>query len=303
LVAGFIVNRFRGQASLLQEAIEYTERRMGRPMLGVVPFIPNLRLPEEDSVSFKEQRESSAPAGVVDIALIDLPHISNFTDFDPFHVEPDAHVRIVRSAEELGRPDAVILPGSKSIAFDLAYLKRCGLAAAICALDAQTEIVGICGGYQMLGTEITDPHGVESAVRCTAGLGLLAISTVLAEEKTLKRVAARHRNSGCAVHGYEIHHGHSAAADHLEKAFVRDDGEVIGVAGSDRAVWGTYLHGVFEADEFRRWFLDRLRVRRGLAPMGKVVAVYDLQSAFDELAETVRQNLDVKRIYRLLGLE
>ncbi len=306
LVAGFVVNRFRGQASLLKDALEYTERHTSRPVFGVVPFLPNLCLPEEDSVTFKAQRSSGVrvgdvPNGGIDIAVVDLPHISNFTDFDAFRIEPDAHVRIVRSAEELGQPDAVILPGSKNVVSDLSYLNRCGLGAAITGLQG-TEIVGICGGYQMLGKEIADPHGIESSSKSTGGLGLLALSTVLAPEKTLERVRARHSNSGFVVHGYEIHHGQSVAADNLEPIVIRDDGEVIGVASSDRAVWGTYLHGIFEADDFRRWFIDRLRIRRGIPALGKVAAVYDLQAAFDRLAAAVRQSLNMDEIYRLLRL-
>ena len=306
LVAGFVVNRFRGQASLLKDALEYTERHTGRPVLGVVPFLPDLGLPEEDSVTFKAQRASGVrvgdvPNGGIDIAVVDLPHISNFTDFDAFRIEPDAHVRIVRSVEELGQPDAVILPGSKNVVSDLSYLKQRGLAAAITGLQG-TEIVGICGGYQMLGKEIADPHGIESSSKTTGGLGLLALSTVLAPEKTLERVRARHRDSGLVVHGYEIHHGQSVTEDHLEPIVIRDDGEVIGMASPGRAVWGTYLHGIFEADEFRRWFIDRLRTRRGLPALGKVVAVYDLQASFDRLAAAVRQSLNMEEIYRLLRL-
>ncbi len=301
LVAGFIVNRFRGQTSLLKDAFDYTERHTGRPVLGVVPFLPNLCLPEEDSVTFKAQRASYPEHGEIDIAVVDLPHISNFTDFDAFRIEPDVQIRIVRSAEELGHPDAVILPGSKNVAADLSYLKQGGLSAAISGLESG-EIVGICGGYQMLGEEISDPHGIESSCKTIHGMGLLALSTVLAQEKTLERVSARHRESGLTVHGYEIHHGQSRPTEHLEPSVIRDDGEVIGMASAKRAIWGTYLHGLFEADDFRRWFIDRLRTRRGITALGKVVAVYDLQESFDRLAATVRQSLNMEEIYRLLRL-
>jgi cobyric acid synthase CobQ/L-threonine-O-3-phosphate decarboxylase len=301
LVAGFVVNRFRGQASLLKDALEYTERHTGRPVIGVIPFLSHLGLPEEDSVTFKEERASCAPEAAIDIAIVDLPHISNFTDFDALRIEPDVHLRIVRTAEELGQPDAVILPGSKNVVSDLLYLTQNGLAAAITGLE-RTEIVGICGGYQMLGSRIADPQGVESISKTTCGLGLLALSTVLASEKTLKRVSARHRDSGLAVHGYEIHHGQSVPTDHLQASIFSDDGEVIGMASSNCTIWGTYLHGIFEADDFRRWFIDRLRIRRGFPALGKVVAIYDLQESFDQLAATVRQSLNMEEIYRLLRL-
>ena len=165
----------------------------------------------------------------------------------------------------------------------------------------KTELIGICGGYQMLGAEISDPHGIESAGQTTRGLGLLALSTVMAREKTLRRVSAKHTPSGLSVHGYEIHHGQSAG-DALEPILFRDDGEQVGSGAAGGLTWGTYLHGVFDADEFRRWFLDRLRVRRGLPAVGKVCASYDLEPAFERLAAVVRENLNVPEIYRLMGL-
>jgi len=304
LVAGFVVNRFRGQEALLQSAHDYVKRHTGLPVFGVVPYLPKLGLPEEDSVTFKTAKSQSANAETekVDIALIDLPHISNFTDFDSLGIEPDVTVRIVRSREELGRPDAVILPGSKHVVGDLAHLQNSGLADAIAELahEGRTEIVGICGGYQMLGRRIEDPRCIESNGEPVEALGLLALSTVMEPEKTLKRVASRHAESGLALRGYEIHHGRSACAESLTPLVLREDGEVIGVGCG--LVWGSYLHGIFDADPFRRWFIDRLRMRRGLKAVGRVIAVYDLQESFDRLAAVVRERLDMKQIYRLMKL-
>ena len=152
----------------------------------------------------------------------------------------------------------------------------------------------------MLGQRIEDPHRIESGGEPVKALGLLALSTVMAPEKTLKRVEGRHAESGLALHGYEIHHGQSACDASLTPLILREDGEVIGVGRG--LVWGSYLHGIFDSDPFRRWFIDRLRVRRGLAPVGRVLAVYDLQEAFDRLAAVVRDRLDMKQIYRLLKL-
>ena len=301
-VAGFVVNRFRGDASLLADAHDYVLRHTGRPVMGVVPYLPKLGLPEEDSVSFKAEKSRGTQAGTVDIALLDLPHLSNFTDFDALRIEPDVTLRIVRSLEELGEPDAVILPGSKHVVADLAYLHQCGLAAAVVGLAraGRTEIVGICGGYQMLGARIEDPHRIESNGEPVKALGLLALSTVMASEKTLRRVAGRHAESGEAVRGYEIHHGRSACDGSLQPVVTREDGETIGVGCG--LVWGSYLHGIFDADPFRRWFIDRLRVRRGLTAMNRIVAVYDIEESFDRLAAVVREQLDMKQIYRLLNL-
>lgn len=309
LIAGFVINRFRGDESLLKDAIDYTERHTGRPTFGTVPYIRDLGLPEEDSVTFKSRMGSyGAPAekgaeDTIEIALVDLPHISNFTDFDALRLEPDVRLRIVRTARDLNRPDAVILPGSKNVIGDMEYLRGSGLVEPILKMAAagRTEIVGICGGFQLLGSEIADPHGIESGGRTMAGLKLLPISTVLMPEKTLRLVAARHADSGLPVKGYEIHHGQTGG-NGMEPLVVRDDGEVIGLRSGGRNIWGTYLHGIFDADGFRRWFIDGLRKRKGLAPKGSVVAAYDLEPAFDRLADIVRASLRIGEIYKLMGL-
>jgi cobyric acid synthase CobQ len=300
LVAGFVVNRFRGKEELLADAHEHVLSHVGKPVLGVVPFLTNLGLPEEDSVSFKDRRSGDGATDELDIALIDLPHISNFTDFDAFGVEPDARVRVVRKASELGVPDAVILPGSKSVVSDLTFLRASGIADAVLALVGKSEIIGICGGYQMLGRRIEDPAAVETAGGGADGMGLLPVTTVMAADKTLKRVSTRHEPSGEALEGYEIHHGLTSPLEDLEALVTSSDGTVI--AFGRGLVWGCYLHGMFDADGFRRWFIDRLRVRRGWKPIGRVVAVYETEIAFDRLAAVVRERLDMRRIYQLMGL-
>jgi cobyric acid synthase len=352
LVAGWVINRFRGDAGLLGPALDYMLRHTGRPVLGVVPYLHALNLPEEDSVEFKAQGIRHTPCAVpegsthtpctdpdgtrrvpntIEIALVDLPHLSNFSDFDAFRVEPDVRLRIVRSPADLDQPDAVLIGGSKNTLGDLAYLRSSGLAERIACLarSGRCEVVGICGGFQMLGQEIRDPLGIESsrhapcAVRPSAaplappggllapaatpggedwrGLGLLAVQTVLAAEKTLLRTTACHAASGLEVTGYEIHHGQTDVG-RCVPAFRRSDGQVLGAASPDGRVWGTYLHGVFDCDAFRRWFIDRLRVRRGLPPIGRVVGLYDIEPALDRLAEAVRRALPVERIYRMMGL-
>ncbi|MCX6910658.1 MAG: cobyric acid synthase [Verrucomicrobia bacterium] len=307
LIAGFVVNKFRGNESLLKDALDYTARHTGRPVFGVVPYLQHLGLPDEDSVTFKSGTGNPAPHAIngdcVEIAVVDLPHISNFTDFDALRLEPDVRLRIVRSPADLGQPDAVILPGSKNVIGDLAHLRQSRLDIAVCELarSGKTEVIGICGGYQMLGAEISDPHSIESAGLTTRALGLLALSTVLAREKTLRRVSAKHAPSGLTVHGYEIHHGQSDGPA-LEPVVFRDGGEIIGAGLAGGLVWGTYLHGLFDADEFRRWLVNRLRVRRSLPALGKTCASYDLEPAFERLAKVVRKSLNVAEIYRLMGL-
>ena len=153
----------------------------------------------------------------------------------------------------------------------------------------------------MLGTKIADPHGLESAKKFWEGLGLLEMTTVMAPEKTLRRSEGIHRESGLPVKGYEIHHGLTEYGD-LPSVICWQNGQYDGASSVDGRVWGTYLHGIFDSDEFRRWFIDRLRVRKGLSPGGRVLLTYDLEPALDRLAEVVRTSLDISRIYRLLRL-
>jgi cobyric acid synthase len=161
--------------------------------------------------------------------------------------------------------------------------------------------VGICGGFQMLGQKVEDPYGIESANQTIHGLGLMTISTVMAQQKTLVRTEGTHLPSGLKVRGYEIHHGQTEGIP-LIPLVLREDGEVIGAEAKERSVWGTYLHGIFDADDFRRWFIDRLRVRRNLPAIGKVCAVYNLEPAYERLAEVVRRSLKMEEIYRSTGL-
>ena len=302
-IAGFVVNRFRGDASLLTPALEYVERCTGQPVFGVVPNFNDLGLPEEDSVSFKQSRAELPTAGKLDVALIDLPHISNFTDCDALAQEPDVALRVVRQSSELGSPNAVILPGSRNVPGDLATLRRGGMTAALLELAARggCEIVGLCGGFQMLGVSIDDPHGLESSGETVPGFGLLPVRTTLALEKTLRRNRGRDIACGCRVQGYEIHHGRTELGS-AQPVYRDDSGETQGACSKDGLIWGTYLHGIFDSDEFRRAFLDRLRRRAGLKPIGEVVAPYDLEPALDRLAERLRQALPIEQLYRVMGL-
>ncbi len=305
LLAGFVVNRFRGDDSLLAAAHAYVEQRTGKPVVGVVPFLEDLGLPQEDSVSFKAGLyEKPCPRNDhVEIVLVDLPHISNFTDVEPLLQEHDVWLRVVRNAEELGCPDCLILPGSKNVLADLAFLRRSGLDRGIRELAHQgCEVVGICGGYQMLGRTISDPLGLEGAAGSTSrGLALLDMETGLAAEKTLIRRQGVHVPSGCSVAGYEIHHGRSQGRGEPVLRF--PDGSSCGLAAdSTERVWGCYLHGLFDSSDFRRWFINRLRTRRGLAPGEEKGRGDGLEPALDRLADRLREHLDLEFVYRCLGL-
>ena len=299
LVAGFIVNRFRGRRDLLGDAVDYVRRFTGVQTLGVVPYLANLGLPEEDSVSFKGPRPCARQAELR-IVAVDLPHISNFTDFDALGAEPDVDLRIARDPADLKGADAVILPGSRNVFTDLDHLWASGLAGAVLASGA--EIVGVCGGLQMLGARIEDPGNVESGGRPARPLGLLPLATEMAADKVLCQADCVFLPTGEAVRGYEIHHGRTRPLDGaVRPVMTRSDGEAVGWGRENGLVWGTYLHGVFDADVFRRSFLDRLRVRKGLAPLGAVQVAYDLEAALDRLAAVVRESLDMDRVYSLLA--
>jgi cobyric acid synthase CobQ len=304
LVKGFVINRFRGDASLLQDAVEYTRRHTGLPTLGIVPFLHGLGLPEEDSVTFKSTPPGETDlSGKVEIAVIDLPHISNFTDLDALRSEPDVRIRIARRKEDLDTPAAVLIPGTKNVIADLEYLQLSGLASRVTELarNGTTRIIGICGGFQMLGREISDPQGIESSGRSRSALGLMPTATELLPEKTLRLVTAVHTESGFRLKGYEIHHGMTAGGG-MVPVIVRDDGEPVGFASKNGRIWGTYLHGLFDADGFRRHFIDGLRKGLGMPLLGRVVAPYDLEPRLDRLADMVRKHLDIKEIYRIMGL-
>lgn len=324
-VAGFIINKFRGDASLLSPALAFTTERTGKPFWGVVPWLPNLGLPEEDSVNFKlrvnaergETKERARPH--IDIVLLDLPHISNATDIDPLSVEPDVRVRVVSQPALLGQPDAIILPGSKSTCADLHALRESGMAAALLAAAASPTgpvILGICGGLQMLGLVVRDPTSVENVLpECEAekytdstGLGLLPLITVMGQNKILRRTVGTHLASGETVRGYEIHHGLTQVAtgqgQHVRPWVHGAGGEILGwesvASGSTQSrICGTYLHGIFDEDSFRRAFVDALRSRKQLPPLGKI-SPYTLEPALNRLAHCLREHVNMEAILRLL---
>lgn len=310
LVKGLVINKFRGDPAILEPGLESLEKLTGIPVLGVLPYL-NLALPSEDSVSLVDKtRANKVAAGndnLVEIAVIKLPRISNFTDFEP--LEPSANVRYVALGEPLGKPDAVIIPGTKNTVSDLEEMKRSGMDRQILALKG-TPILGICGGYQILGREIID-CGIEDTVGAVSGLGLLDAVTRfdLYEKRTLqvrKKVTGGgpilDGIQGQDVTGYEIHMGVTFPKD--EAAF-GDDGAV----AKGGLIIGTYLHGIFENENFRNAFLDYLYACRNTARIPAVdqnrASVPKTEAAgdvYDELARSVEINLDMDEVWRMLGL-
>lgn len=309
-VKGFIINKFRGDLSLLQPGIEWLEQRTGKPVLGVVPYLHQMDIEAEDSVVL-DQKPAASDKKEIDIAVIRLPRISNFTDIDPLQAEPDVQVRYVQRPEELGSPDAIILPGTKHTMGDLQFLREKGLDHAIAShYKAGGHVVGICGGYQMLGRTIYDPHGVESDLFEMTGLGYLPTETTFYAEKRTERVGGTVTCShpgweqwkGLPVHGYEIHMGKTLFLEPVDRLFTIGEHKD-GSLSHDGRIWGTYLHGIFHNDAFRRNWLNQLRLQKGLNPIQELIPFRHRQmEAFDRLAEHVRQHVDVDQIVRITGL-
>ncbi|MBN1160615.1 MAG: cobyric acid synthase [Dehalococcoidales bacterium] len=309
-VKGMIINKFRGDVSLLKPAIDFTEKRTGLPLLGVVPYFQNIRIAQEDSV-YLDEREKNNASGGLNVTVIRLPHISNYDDFDP--LEEECTVSYIRQRFEMGNPHLIIIPGTKSTINDLQYLRQSGLADLIMEKAAAgTPIVGICGGYQMLGRKILDPQRVESDRAEVEGLGLLDIVTEFADEKSTRQVKAIVTSDtgllagakGQAVSGYEIHMGQSQTGEQTPAFRIIETPQgktdyADGVLNKQGTVLGTYMHGLFNNDDFRQFFLNNLRRHWGLHE-NKSGARTDRDREYDKLADVVRQNLDMKKIYRIM---
>jgi adenosylcobyric acid synthase len=313
-VKGFIINKFRGDISLLKPGLDWLELRTGKPVVGVLPYLNQLGIEAEDSVVLDHKSNgmsSRTNHAEIDIAVIRLPRISNFTDFDPFIAEPDVQLRYVQKPEELGQPDVIILPGTKYTMGDLRYVRESGLAMAIeQQMRGSSHLVGICGGYQMLGQRLYDPFHVESDEVQMAGLGYLPTETTFFPEKRTERVVGTigcdHTEwlsrLGSPVKGYEIHMGKTRFLQPVHRLFQIGE-HWDGALSPGGNVWGTYLHGVFHNDEFRRHWLNNLRQRKGLSPIAEIISFEDRQvQAFDRLADHVRHHLNMDEIYRILGL-
>ncbi|MDD4237148.1 MAG: cobyric acid synthase [Desulfotomaculaceae bacterium] len=321
-VAGIIINKFRGDIKLFQPAVEFLEEKTGKPVIGIVPYFQGFRVQEEDTIPEDRSRaELVDEHGSVDIAVINLPHISNFTDIDPLEDEPDVRLRYVSRGSSLGEPDLIVLPGSKNTIGDLAYLNRSGLAAQIVEhYHTGTPVIGICGGFQMLGRELNDPLHTESDIPRIDGLGLLDTSTTFAPEKITTQVEAEVAGPGLflceasdsKITGYEIHMGRTELAPDVKPAFTirARSGEKVffpdGAVSRDGLAFGTYIHGIFDSDSFRRCLINTLRKRKGLEPLSAsdTLPVHEQRERdFDKLAAVVRSSLAMEKIYSLLGLE
>ncbi len=292
-VAGFVVNRFRGDPALLEPGLRWLEARTGRPVLGVLPYLHGLHLEAEDAIQ-ADQPEKDADRLRVVVPV--FPRISNHTDFDPLRLHPQVDLRFVGAGEAFPSADLVILPGSKSVRADLAWLRAQGWEAAILRhLRYGGRLIGICGGFQMLGTRIEDPHGLEGEPGASTGLGLLEMTTVLEPEKRLCNVAGRLALDGSPVTGYEIHAGRTTGPALTRPAVRlgdRDDGALSG----DGQILGTYLHGLFEKQEA----CDALLAWAGLENPQTPDYAALRETSIERLADAVEAHLDTRTLASLL---
>ena len=317
LVKGLVINKFRGDVSLFTPAVDFLEQKTGKPVLGVVPYIEEMGIDDEDSVSLEEKHEQEKPVAEIHIAVLQLPKLSNFTDFDALADEPDVEVHYVMTAEELGMPDLIILPGSKNTTEDLLYLKEHGLAAAIKeCVEKGIPLIGICGGYQMLGEEIADPYHTESEHDDVRGLGYLPMKTTFAKIKHTRQIQAECPGLeffGCTLlgrkmSGYEIHMGETEFLAPVRHPFyiTQESGQKVsrwdGALRDDGLVFGTYIHGLFDDDAFRRQLINTLRLHKGLRPL-KIQRNrrQEKERAYEHLADVVEASLDMAKLRQIMA--
>ncbi|MBQ8663070.1 MAG: cobyric acid synthase [Eubacterium sp.] len=309
LVKGLIINKFRGDKTILDPGIKIIEDKTDIPVVGVTPYV-HIQVDDEDSLS--SRLDGKQEVELIDIAVIRVPRISNFTDFNPFEMVDGVSLRYVKHVGELGNPDMIILPGTKNTMEDLLWMRQNGLEAAILKLvKAGTPVFGICGGYQMLGETLSDPNGVESGGEIR-GMGLLPMDTVFAGDKTRTRVTGTFNQvngvfanlSGVAFEGYEIHMGVSTrreggkALTQLEPTGTADG------TWTDQ-IFGSYVHGIFDKEQVVKEIVIALGNKKGIDMTSATAFDIDTfkETQYDILAEEMRKHLDMEKIYQILGLE
>lgn len=310
MVKGLIINKFRGDKTILDPGVEMLEKKSGIPVVGVAPYL-NIQVEDEDSLT--ERFDRGQEAGLIDIAVVRVPRISNFTDFNPLESIPGVSLRYVKHPRELKSPDMIILPGTKNTMEDLLWMRESGMEAAVLKEASRGKIIfGICGGYQMLGESLSDPYGVEAG-GSIKGMGLLPMDTVFAEKKTRTRVSGKFLGlsgelqalSGACLEGYEIHMGETVLKGGAENAVSLKD-HVTGEEKCDGAffgnVCGTYVHGVFDREETAEAIIRVLGEKKGIdvSEMRGIDFAAFKETQYDILADELRRHLDMKKIYEIL---
>lgn len=315
-VEGVIINKFRGDVEILKPGLVILEKIIKRPVLGVVPYM-NIHIDEEDGAT--EYLKLSKNEGDVDIAIIYLPYISNFTDFEPFYQVDGIKVRYVYNANKLGNPDIIILPGTKNTIGDLLYLKHTKMTERIIEYVKDGGLVmGICGGFQMLGKRILDPYRIESEIGETEGLGLLDLTTVIEKEKITSQALIQLEEASSSLSpdmpkfilkGYEIHMGrtenigNTIPFSHIVRRGELDCNDIDGYISTEGRVWGTYLHGIFDNEDFLKAMVYLLYKRKNLERTIRIKPLSERKRAqYDELASIVRKALSMDVLYGIMGI-
>jgi len=300
-IVGFIINRFRGDIKLLESGLEWLEQRTGKKVIGVLPYIHGLHIEAEDAIPANTNYESGTDSNRLKVVVPTLPHISNHTDFDPLRLHPHVDFRFVESVETIGEADLIILPGSKSVRNDLNWLMESGWKRVITRhLRYGGKLIGICGGFQMLGEAIHDPDGLEGRVGSSSGLGLLDMETTLESEKQLIRRQGKLTIDDAIVEGYEIHMGVSRGSA-MERPLVNFGNGQDGAISSDRQVIGTYLHGLFDHSEAGHTLLKWAGLKSD-SRMEQNSFDYNLlkESELDRLSSAFADHLDIDFIEQLV---
>ena len=300
LIKGYVINKFRGDKALFDGAIELIKAKCGLACFGVVPFLPEARLlPKEDSMALDGKASAPAADGAIRVAVPRLGRIANFDDLDPLAAEEDVAVTVVEPGRPLpGDADLVLLPGSKATIADLEDLRRQGWDVDIAAHVRQGGLlVGLCGGYQMLGRRIADPDGIEGPPAEAGGLGHLDVDTVIGDAKTLRRVTGAEAPSGEAVEGYEMHMGATSGPDTARPWLTLEDGRDEGARSASGLVMGSYVHGLFAADGFRHAFLERMSSGRARGASYEA----EVEDALEALAQHLEANMDLDRLLAAAG--
>jgi adenosylcobyric acid synthase len=302
-IVGIIINKFRGDLRLFEDGRRMMEEICGVPVLGVVPYMTDVHIEEEDSVSLAGKQTAAGEGRKVNVAVVLLRHLSNFTDFYSLEQDPRIHLFYTNNTEELRKADIIVVPGSKSTIDDMRELRRNGAAQAI--LRAHREgatVIGICGGYQMMGLEIHDPDGVEGDCRCIPGLGLLPVRTVLTGEKVTRQVKFRFRDEPTVCEGYEIHMGRTEAVEQSSPScrILAEDSsaEVADGYYVDAQCFGSYIHGILDNPSIVDLLLSRFQSADTPAPTFSYRDFKEQQ--YDLLAERVRGCLDMEKLYECL---
>lgn len=312
MIIGFIINKFRGDPGLFADGIKYIEKKTGRPVLGLVPFYHDIQIDSEDSVAVQVDRLPIKRVGkkTVNAAVIRLPAISNFTDLEILNMEKDVVINYLSNKNELTDDyDCLILPGTKNVMEDCAWLSRMGWKKSIREFAAKRKkVLGICGGYQLLGKEILDPDNVESARGKIAGLGLLPVVTRLENEKIVRKVTGKCLSNNRSVEGYEIHMGKTQIKDNTGMPFLMISDEKVndlwddGCFIEDGRIAGTYVHGILDSPGFRADFLNRIRRSKGIKERRPGRGRISRFKEYDRLADHFEKYCDVERVINGAGL-